>query len=75
MLFQLENASRENINRLLEFAGSHNIKLELVDDAQSNYYLPGKPLSTEELLTLVKKKPEQWHCSHAGGSQCFKESV
>ena len=55
MLLQLENATPENINRLLEFAGSHNIKLELVDDAQSNYYLPGKPLSTEELLTLVKK--------------------
>ena len=55
MLLQLENATPENINRLLEFAGSHNIKLELVDDTNSNYYLPGKPLSAKELQSLVKK--------------------
>jgi hypothetical protein len=55
MLLQLENATPENINRLLEFAGSHNIKLELVDDANSNYYLPGTPLSAKELQSLVKK--------------------
>ena len=54
MLLQLENTSRENLNRLLGFAREHDLKLELVDDLGVNYYLPGKPLSDEELLNLVK---------------------
>lgn len=55
MLLQLENTSRENINRLLDFAKDNNLKLELVDDQNENYYLPGKPLSNEELSNLIKK--------------------
>ena len=55
MLLQLENTSREIIDRLLDFARDHNLKLELVDDANGNHYLPGNPLSDEELLNLVKK--------------------
>lgn len=55
MLLQLENTSRENINRLLDFARDHNLKLELVDDPGGNHYLPGKLLSNKELLNLVKK--------------------
>ena len=59
MLLQLENTSRKNINRLLDFARDHDLKLELVDDPGGNYYLPGKPLSDEELLNLVKKENQQ----------------
>jgi hypothetical protein len=55
MLLQLENTSRENINRLLDFAKDHNLKLELVDDANDNHYLPGESLSNEKLLALVEK--------------------
>ena len=55
MLLQLENASRENLNRLLGFAREHDLKLELVDDPGGNHYLPGKPLNDEELLNLIKK--------------------
>ena len=40
MLLQLENSSRENIARLLDFAKDHNLKLELVDDQDENNYLP-----------------------------------
>ena len=51
MLLQLENTSRKNINRLLDFAKDHDLKLELVDCQDDNHYLPGKPLSNEELST------------------------
>lgn len=55
MLLQLENTSLENINRLLDFAKDHDLKLELIDDQDENYYLPGKPLSNEELSGLIQK--------------------
>jgi len=55
MLLQLENTSRENINRLLDFAKDHDLKLELVDGQDENHYLPGKFLSNEELSKLIKK--------------------
>jgi len=55
MLLQLENTSKENINRLLDFAKDHDLKLELVDGKDENHYLPGKLLSNEELSNLIKK--------------------
>lgn len=55
MLLQLENTSRENLNSLLNFAQEHNLKLELIDDQSGNHYLPGKPLSNEELSGLIHK--------------------
>lgn len=53
MLFQLENTSKKNINLLLDFAKKNKIELQLLDEVENEYYLPGKPLSEEELVKLI----------------------
>ncbi len=55
MLLQLENTSKKDINKLLNFAKQNQLELSLVDDNENNYFLPGKPLSEDELTQLVEK--------------------
>lgn len=55
MLLQLENTSTEHLEMLLNFAKENKMKLKLVDKGGNNYFLPGKPLSHEELLALIEK--------------------
>ena len=59
MLLQLENTNQENINRLLEFAKQNNLELSLVD-SESDYILPGKPLTPQQLSEIIE-------CSRKGG--------
>jgi hypothetical protein len=40
MLLQLENTNKENINKLLNFAKQNHLQLSLIDDNESNYFLP-----------------------------------
>lgn len=54
MLLQLENTNQDNINKLLEFAQQNHLKLSLIDDAENNYMLPGKPLTPEQLTQLIE---------------------
>jgi len=53
MLFHLENASQDNIKKLIEFAAQNNLKLALVE-VENNYLLPGKPLTPGQLTELVE---------------------
>ena len=53
MLLQLENTNQENINRLLEFAKQNNLELSLVD-SESDYILPGKPLTPQQLSEIIQ---------------------
>ena len=53
MLLQLEEAHADDVNKLLAFAKSNNLKLSLVDENESNLLLPGKPLTEEQLLELI----------------------
>ncbi len=55
MLLQLENTTIEQIEMLLKFAKKNHLNLKLIDEVGSNYFLPGKPLSDDELLNLVEK--------------------
>ncbi len=52
MLLQLENTNKDDINKLLDFAKQNHLELSLVDDTD-NYFLPGKPLSEEQLSKLI----------------------
>lgn len=63
MLLQLENTSREKIDMLLNFAKENQLELKLIDDNATNYFLPGKPLTDEELLNLVKKSRQSGNLS------------
>ena len=52
MLLQLENNSKEDVNKLLAFAHQNQIKLSLVDDSDQ-FHLPGKPLSNQQIKQLI----------------------
>ncbi len=54
MLLQLENTNPENLNKLLAFARQHHLELTLVDDTNAGYYLPGKPLTPQQLTQLIE---------------------
>ena len=54
MLLQLENTSKKDINKLLNFAKQNHLELSIIDDNENNYFLPGKPLSDAELTELIE---------------------
>jgi molybdenum cofactor biosynthesis enzyme MoaA len=54
MLFQLENTNKKDIDKLLNFAKQNHLKLSLIDDNDTNYFLPGKPLNESELNKLIE---------------------
>lgn len=54
MLLQLEDTHQDNVNKLLAFARENQLKLSLVDENESNYILPGKPLTDEQLTQLIE---------------------
>ncbi len=55
MLLELEKTNKDNIDKLLNFAKENQLKLSVMDDYETNFFLPGKPLSDEELCILVEK--------------------
>jgi hypothetical protein len=54
MLLQLENTNPENVNKLLAFARQNHLELSIVDDVFSDYSLPGKPLTPQQLTQLIE---------------------
>ncbi len=54
MLLQLEDTQHENVNKLLAFAKANHIKLSLVDEVENNYTLPGRPLTSEQITSLIE---------------------
>jgi hypothetical protein len=55
MLFQLSDTSKDDVEKLLAFAKQNQIKLSLIDDGNSNLFLPGKPLTDEQLTQMIDK--------------------
>ncbi len=53
MLLQLENSNKEDINKLMNFARQNHLELSLVDD-DDKHFLPGKPLSDDQLTNLIE---------------------
>ncbi|MEP6700792.1 MAG: hypothetical protein ABJA85_05735 [Bacteroidota bacterium] len=53
MLLLLDNTNPESVNKLLSFARENYLQLSLVDDANGNYFLPGKPLTEPQLEQLI----------------------
>jgi hypothetical protein len=55
MLLQLEDVHEDAVNKLLRYAKENHLKLSLVDEDESSYTLPGKPLDADELKILIEK--------------------
>jgi len=55
MLFQLENTSKANVEKLIAFAKENKMNISLLDDMSNDLYLPGKPLTEDELHKLIEK--------------------
>lgn len=54
MLFQLENTNRENIKKLLSFARENHLELSVLDDTDNNHFLPGEPLTPNQLTQIIE---------------------
>lgn len=54
MLLQLENSQPPQLEMLLNFASEHHLNLNKIDDV-SETYLPGRPLTKEELHNIIEK--------------------
>lgn len=55
MLINIENINEISLQKLIEFAKAHEMKLSFIDDEKNNYWLPGRPLTDEELTSIVEK--------------------
>jgi molybdenum cofactor biosynthesis enzyme MoaA len=53
MLLQLENANKKELEKLLLFAKQNHLDLSLVESNSNDNFLPGEPLSKEELEQLI----------------------
>ncbi len=55
MLFQLNDTSKANIDKLLAFAKQNQLHLSLVDELADNLFLPGKALTPDKLMQMIEK--------------------
>jgi len=55
MLFQLNDTSKANVDKLLAFAKQNQLELSLVDDTNNDIFLPGTPLTPDELTQMIEK--------------------
>ena len=74
MLLELENTSKDKINLLLNFAKQNKLKLQLVDEGGNDYYLPGKPLSEDELVKLIDKSRKSGSISMEDAHHIIRKS-
>ena len=74
MLLQLENTNPENINKLLEFARQNHLQLTLVDEAPADYYMPGKPLDSQQLTALIESSRKSGVISLEQGHQIIRKN-
>ncbi len=53
MLLELQNTSTDDVRKLLAFAQQNNLQLSVIDDDFNNYHLPGKPLTSSQLDSII----------------------
>ena len=49
MLFQLNDTTKANMDELLAFAKQNEPELSLVDETDNDLFLPGNPLTPDQL--------------------------
>lgn len=74
MLFQLNDTSKVNVDKLLAFAKQNKLALSLVDNPEDNLFLPGKPLSPELLTQMIEKSRKSGMISMQQAHRIIREN-
>ena len=74
MLFQLNNTSKTNIDKLLAYAKQNQLQLSLVDDAEDDLFLPGKTLSPAQLSAMIEKSRKSGIVSMTDAHQIIRNN-
>ena len=74
MLFQLNDTSKANIDKLLAFAKKNQLKLSLIDDTDDKLFLPGKPLTDVQLTHMIEKSRKSGMISMQDAHQVIRNS-
>ena len=74
MLFQLNDTSKANIDKLLAFAKQKQLELSLVDNAENDLFLPGNPLSPNQLKEMIEKSRKSGMVSMADAHQIIRDT-
>ena len=73
MLLQLNDTSKANIDRLWAFAKQNQLQLSLVDDAEDNLFLPGKPLMPDKLKQMIERSRKSGIISMTDAHQIIRD--
>ena len=75
MLFQLNDTSKANVEKLLALAKQNQLDVSLVDDnSDADLFLPGKPLTDEQLTQLIDLSRKSGMVSMKHAHQIIRES-
>ena len=74
MLFQLNDTNKANVDKLLAFAKQNKLKLSLIDEDDNNLFLPGKPLTDEQLTHMIDKSRNSGVVSMQDAHQIIRKS-
>ena len=74
MLFQLNDTSKDNVNKLLAFAKQNQLDLSLVDDTDNNLFLPGNPLTPDQLTQMIEKGRKSGMISMTDAHQLIRDT-
>ena len=74
LLFQLNDTSKANIDKLLTFAKQNQLQLSLIDDEENNLFLPGEPLSPDQLTKMIEKSRKSRMISMQHAHQIIRDN-
>ena len=74
MLFQLNNTSKANIDKLLAYAKQNQLQLSLVDDLDNDLFLPGHPLTPDQLTKMIEKSRKSGMISLIEAHQLIRDN-
>ena len=73
MLFNLNNPSKPNIDKLLAFAKQNQLQLSLIDDVAGNLFLPGNPLTPDKLTQMIERSRKSGIISMTDAHQIIRD--
>lgn len=74
MLFQLNDTSKANVDKLLAFAKQNQLDLSLIDDADNDLFLPGTPLTPDQLTQMIEKSRKSGIVSMTDAHQIIRDT-
>ncbi len=74
MLFQLNDTNKASVEKLLAFAKQNQLNLSLIDEGDGNLFLPGKPLTDEQLTQMIDKSRKSGMISMQNAHQIIRRS-